>query len=47
MTSEDLDNELTDVLPGLPLPVEAANFIFCRLAWIREGEEGVFDLEAP
>ena len=47
MASVDLKNVLTDVLPGLPLPSEAAKFIFCRLAWIREGEEGVFDLEAP
>ena len=47
MASVDPENELTDVLPGLPLPSGAANFIFSRLAWIQEGEEGVFDLEAP
>ena len=47
MASFYLENELTDVLPGQPLPSEAANFISSRLAWIQEGEEGVFDLEAP
>ena len=43
----DLENVMTDVLPGLPLPAGAASFVIARVQWIREGEVGVFDVEAP
>ena len=43
----DLENVMTDVLPGLPLPAGAASFVIARVQWICEGELGVFDVEAP
>ena len=47
MGSEPLENVWTDVLPGVPLPAAAANFIFARIEWIRQGESGTFLMEAP
>ena len=47
MGSEPLENVWTDVLPGVPLPATAANFIFARIEWIRQGESGTFLMEAP
>ena len=43
----DLENEFTDVLPGLSLPARAASFVFARITWIQGGEKEVFDMEAP
>ena len=43
----NLENVMTDVLPGVPLPAGAASFVIARVQWIREGEVGVFDVEAP
>ena len=43
----DLENESTDVLPGLCLPAGAASFVFARIQWIQGGEKEVFDMEAP
>ena len=43
----DLDNEFTDILPGLSLPAGAASFVFARIQWIQGGEKDVFDMEAP
>ena len=43
----ELDNELTDVLPGITLPAGAASFVFARIQWIQAGEMDVFDMEAP
>ena len=42
----DLANSFTDVLPGLSVPAGAANFVFARIVWVREGEIGVFDVKA-
>ena len=43
----DLENEFTDVLPGLSVPAGVADFVFARIGWISEGEIGDFDVEAP
>ena len=43
----DLQNVMTDVLPGLPLPAGAASFVIARVQWISEGEISVFDAQAP
>ena len=40
----DLEDVWTEVLPGLPLPAGAANFVFAWKEWMRNGEIGVFDV---
>ena len=35
------------MIPGVPLPAPVADFIFSRVEWIRQGERGVFECEAP
>ena len=42
-----LESNLIEVYPGLPLPAAAADFVFNRLAWIRQGGEEHFDYGAP
>ena len=43
----DLEDVWTEVLPGLPLPAGAANFVFAWKEWMRNGEICVFNLEPP
>ena len=43
----DLEDVWTEVLPGLPLPAGAANFVFAWKEWMRNGEIGVFNVEPP
>ena len=43
----DLEDVWTEVLPGLPLPAGAANFVFAWKEWMRNGEIGVFNVESP
>ena len=47
MVFESLEHIMIDVLPGVPLPAPVADFIFSRVEWIRQGERGVFESEAP
>ena len=47
MLPDDLDTVQIEVAPGLPLPAEAADFIFNRLQWISEGETGLFKTGPP
>ena len=42
-----LESNLIEVYPGLPLPAAAADFVFNRLALIRQGGEEHFDYGAP
>ena len=42
-----LESSLVEVYPGLPLPAAAADFIFNRLDWIRQGGEKPFHYVAP
>ena len=47
MVLQELENTLTDILPGLSLPAGAACFVIARAEWIRQGEVDAFDFEAP
>ena len=47
MVLQELENTLTDILPGLSLPAGAACFVIARAEWIRQGEVEAFDFEAP
>ena len=47
MVLQELENTLTDILPGLSLPAGAACFVIARVDWIRQGEVNAFDVEAP
>ena len=38
---------MIEVLPRVELPALVADFIFSRVEWIRQGERGVFEREAP
>ena len=42
-----LESIFIEVHPGLAVPAEAADFVFNRLEWIRQGEEGPFPYVAP
>ena len=46
MVLQELENTLTDILPGLSLPAGAACFVIARVDWIRQGEVNAFDVEA-
>ena len=47
MQPGNLESILLEVHPGVWLPAEAADFVFNRLEYIRQGEEGTFEYDAP